>query len=162
MDFTPTQVLPRSAVVAIRICEIQREEDDGKSPRDRDRDIIAAPELHYPSLPPGFVLAKVTRSLRGSNFGWGPRSGSELPENRRVRATILPSSIAAGPALFHALFPQLRFTKARSDSANGLDRIPFALGFSSSLLLLASETHRLGRRLDSRESVSFHSIEPHV
>ena len=38
-------------------------------------------------------------------------------------------------ALFDELFPRLRFTKARSDSANGLDRIPFAPGFAFVLFL---------------------------
>lgn len=31
--------------------------------------------------------------------------------------------------LFHELFPRMGFTEERSDSANGLDRIPFAPGF---------------------------------
>jgi len=51
-----------------------------------------------------------------------------------------------GAALLRALFPRLRFTKARSDSANGLDRIPFALGFLRSLLLLRVGGHCLDSR----------------
>ncbi|KAG7197461.1 hypothetical protein KM043_013310 [Ampulex compressa] len=69
----------------------------------------------------------------------GQRSRAKLAENRSKTGGSSDNFAdvdCCSAALFHVLFPRLGFTKARSNSTNGLDCIPFAPEFLASLLLL--------------------------
>lgn len=128
----------------VKICEILR-----KKPKNRS----ASTQLQICC---GSGIALSVRSLFAF---WFVRRGDDLLEGERKRFENRPKNRrfvrqfrrrrSHGAALFGALFPRLRFTKARSDSANGLDCIPFALGFLGSLLLLRKTPPVFAKRIFS-------------
>lgn len=113
-----------------------------KQKRERERGEVAKP--------PSRNFRKHSARLSRHSVRRGDDSGIEAGIARKsaIRATISPSPRSA---LFRALFPRLGLTKARSeDSANGLDCIPFALGFRC--FFCQSQDGRL----DSRKGARFH------